>query len=373
MLIWLAVHTCWQTTAMRTFSTRSPEISKRVFSWAGFIYLGRGMMPMMWGIAALAMLGPSQNSLEAMPRMLATILPSGVLGLVVAGMLAATMSVNSSYLLGWSAIIAQDIIGPLRKKPLTSLAAGDAKSRRQSFREPVRDGVGLVVHAAGTNLFLSQHDGYDLSVGNTGGGGCRTVLESSFYAGWIPGDGGRRDRDHWLLFLQDSSQLRRSGSVRTGGDRYDRGLAGERAARLRRRRFREHLCTCDRYLGSLLLLAMLLCRALWAQDTPVYFDADPGLARLGSGPEGFWLSNAALRLSVKVSGSRVTGLEFENLLARTGSLAAMLPFTLLLGDGSVLPASALRMLGEPKVVEVDPQPDASRLAERIAGGRPSLN
>jgi len=72
-------------------------------------------------MAALALLGPQKNSLEAMPRMLATILPSGVLGLVVAGMLAATMSVNSSYLLGWSAIIAQDIIGPLRKKPFTSL------------------------------------------------------------------------------------------------------------------------------------------------------------------------------------------------------------------------------------------------------------
>ena len=120
VLIWLAVHTCWQTTAMRTFSTRSPEVTQRVFSWAGFIFLGRGMMPMMWGIAALAMLGPAQNSLEAMPKMLATILPSGVLGLVVAGMLAATMSVNSSYLLGWSAIIAQDIILPLHRRPLSS-------------------------------------------------------------------------------------------------------------------------------------------------------------------------------------------------------------------------------------------------------------
>lgn len=120
VLVWLAIHTCWQTTAMRTFSTRSPEVSKRVFSWAGFIFLGRGMMPMMWGIAALALLGPKQNSLEAMPRMLATILPSGILGLVVAGMLAATMSVNSSYLLGWSSIIAQDIILPLRRRPLTS-------------------------------------------------------------------------------------------------------------------------------------------------------------------------------------------------------------------------------------------------------------
>ena len=121
VLIWLAVHTCWQTTAMRTFSTRSPEVAKRVFTWAGFIFLGRGMMPMMWGIAALATLGPAQNSLEAMPKMLATILPSGVLGLVVAGMLAATMSVNSSYLLGWSAIIAQDIILPWRRRPLSSL------------------------------------------------------------------------------------------------------------------------------------------------------------------------------------------------------------------------------------------------------------
>jgi SSS family solute:Na+ symporter len=52
--------------------------------------------------------------------MLAGILPSGVLGLVVAGMLAATMSVNSSYLLGWSSIIAQDIVVPLREKELTS-------------------------------------------------------------------------------------------------------------------------------------------------------------------------------------------------------------------------------------------------------------
>jgi SSS family solute:Na+ symporter len=119
ILLWMAVDTCWQTTAMRTFSARDPEISRKVFSWTGFIFFGRGMMPMLWGIAALAYLGPQQDSLEAMPTMLAKILPAGILGLVVAGMLAATMSVNSSYLLGWSAIIAQDIIQPLRSKPLS--------------------------------------------------------------------------------------------------------------------------------------------------------------------------------------------------------------------------------------------------------------
>ncbi len=116
----LAGDACWQTTAMRGFATRDPETSRKVFYWTGFIFLGLGLLPMQWGIAALVMLGPNQNSLEAMPTLLAKILPAGVLGLVVSGMLAATMSVNSSYLLGWSSIIAQDIVQPLRQTPLSS-------------------------------------------------------------------------------------------------------------------------------------------------------------------------------------------------------------------------------------------------------------
>jgi len=141
VLLWFSVHTCWQTTAMRMFATRSAETSKRVMTWTGFIFLGRGMLPMLWGIAALTMFGtgaidqgvPSPvvdgqtlAPIDAMPAMLATILRPGVKGLVVAGMLAATMSVNSSYLLGWSAVISQDIILPLRrvlkKPPLDSRA-----------------------------------------------------------------------------------------------------------------------------------------------------------------------------------------------------------------------------------------------------------
>jgi SSS family solute:Na+ symporter len=135
LLFWLSMDTCWQTTAMRTFSARDPETSRKVFQWTGFIFLGRGMLPMLWGIGALALLGPHYNSLEAMPVMVSRILPSGILGLVVAGMLAATMSVNSSYLLGWSSVIAQDIVAPLRKAPLAP--------RRQVF-----------VNRA-TNLFVS--------------------------------------------------------------------------------------------------------------------------------------------------------------------------------------------------------------------------
>ncbi|HKQ05426.1 MAG TPA: sodium:solute symporter family protein [Blastocatellia bacterium] len=141
VLLWFSVHTCWQTTAMRMFATRSAETSKRVMTWTGFIFLGRGMLPMLWGIAALTMFGTGAIKegvpapvvdgqtlvpIDAMPAMLAAILRPGVKGLVVAGMLAATMSVNSSYLLGWSAVISQDVILPLRrvlrKPPLDSRA-----------------------------------------------------------------------------------------------------------------------------------------------------------------------------------------------------------------------------------------------------------
>src|SRR5215813_1820956 len=141
VLLWFSVHTCWQTTAMRMFSTKDPETSKRVMTWTGFIFLGRGVLPMLWGIAALTLFGtgtltggvpaPVVNGhtlapIDAMPAMLANILGPGIRGIVVAGMLAATMSVNSSYLLGWSSVISQDVIMPLRrvlgKGPLSSRA-----------------------------------------------------------------------------------------------------------------------------------------------------------------------------------------------------------------------------------------------------------
>ena len=144
VLLWFSLHTCWQTTAMRMFSTKSPETSQKVMTWTGFIFLGRGMLPMLWGIAALTLFGtgaltsgvpqPVVNSqalapIDAMPAMLAQILGPGIRGIVVAGMLAATMSVNSSYLLGWSSVISQDVILPIRQ----ALGKGPLSSRKQIF------------------------------------------------------------------------------------------------------------------------------------------------------------------------------------------------------------------------------------------------
>ena len=48
-----------------------------------------------------------------MPRFLGILLPSGLLGLVTAGMLAAFMSTHDSYLLCWSSVLTQDVFAPL--------------------------------------------------------------------------------------------------------------------------------------------------------------------------------------------------------------------------------------------------------------------
>src|SRR5438034_1850150 len=95
VLLWFSLHTCWQTTAMRMFSTKSPETSQRVMTWTGFIFLGRGMLPMLWGIAALTLFGVGRTDhgiplpvvggqelapIDAMPAMLATILGPGIKG-----------------------------------------------------------------------------------------------------------------------------------------------------------------------------------------------------------------------------------------------------------------------------------------------------
>jgi Na+/proline symporter len=185
VLLWVALMTVWQSVAMRTFSTKDPAVGKKMFTLTGFLFLGRALIPMLWGIAALAFfwgraepvaapasptplvqvqqldahvgetfradldagrLGralPQVDLLErlareekglspeatrfadaarerrgeiglvAMPWMLAATLPPGLLGLVVAGMLAASISTYAGYFLGWSAIIAQDVVAPV--------------------------------------------------------------------------------------------------------------------------------------------------------------------------------------------------------------------------------------------------------------------
>ena len=109
----------WAPIVVRAFSSENPEVGKKIFRRTGLLFLGRAILPMMWGIATLAYFkGQQFVPIEGTPLFLRDVLPIGIKGLVVAGMLAASMSTYSGYLLAWSSIISEDIVIPLRNRPL---------------------------------------------------------------------------------------------------------------------------------------------------------------------------------------------------------------------------------------------------------------
>ena len=118
----LAAVVTWQTVIQRVLSARTSSIARKIYTRTSFYFVGRFLIPAFWGMAALATLGindSSYSSLQAMPIFLSSLLPTGLIGLVIAAMLAAEMSTDSSYLLTWSNILYNDLICPLRKQPFS--------------------------------------------------------------------------------------------------------------------------------------------------------------------------------------------------------------------------------------------------------------
>ena len=107
----------WQTIIARVLAAKDTNTGRKVYTRTSFFFVCRFLIPGIWGIAALASLGPVTNTLEAMPHYLSTAVPAGLMGILVAAMLAADMSTDSSYMLTWCSVIYNDILAPFRKRP----------------------------------------------------------------------------------------------------------------------------------------------------------------------------------------------------------------------------------------------------------------
>jgi SSS family solute:Na+ symporter len=108
----------WQTTIARLLAAKDTQTGQRIYTRTSFFFVCRFLIPGIWGIAALATLSPAMvgdNTLYAMPKFLSTFVPMGLMGVLIAAMLAADMSTDSSYMLCWGGVIYQDIMGPFRK------------------------------------------------------------------------------------------------------------------------------------------------------------------------------------------------------------------------------------------------------------------
>ncbi|MBP7825702.1 MAG: Sodium/glucose cotransporter [Verrucomicrobia bacterium ADurb.Bin118] len=121
-----AVVTTWQTTISRVLACKDEHTAKRMYRRTSFYFVGRFALPGLWGAAALVYfsfnggLPEGLDSLTAMPAYLCKILPVGLIGMVIAGMLAAEMSTDSGYLLTWATVIYNDLIMPVVKRPLAA-------------------------------------------------------------------------------------------------------------------------------------------------------------------------------------------------------------------------------------------------------------
>ena len=109
----------WQTTIARVLSAKDTRTGLKVYTRTSFFFVCRFILPGLLGIAALATLAPDalpgDKSALAMPVFLSTHVPVGLMGLVVAAMLAADMSTDSSYMLTWGSVIYNDLLAPFRR------------------------------------------------------------------------------------------------------------------------------------------------------------------------------------------------------------------------------------------------------------------
>lgn len=149
-----AVALTWQTVIARVLSAKDARTAGRVYTRTSFYFVCRWLIPGVWGMAALATLTASSfdalpiptggdPSLYAMPAFLATFVPVGLMGLLVAAMLAADMSTDSSYMLTWGSVIYNDLLAPFRRR------SGRAWSERRGLAINR-----LIVAGIGVYLFI---------------------------------------------------------------------------------------------------------------------------------------------------------------------------------------------------------------------------
>lgn len=126
----------WQTMIARVLAARDTKTARKVYSRTSFFFVCRFILPGIWGMAALATLSPTvlqslipadqlaamspdeistKVSSLAMPHFLSLYVPTGLMGLLIAAMLAADMSTDSSYMLTWGGVIYNDIMAPFRR------------------------------------------------------------------------------------------------------------------------------------------------------------------------------------------------------------------------------------------------------------------
>ena len=139
-LVFFSAALCWTPEATRALTSRDARATMRTFLFASPGQFVRLAVPALWAVAAFAyvsqrpeltayffpegLAGPpdAAHAAKAMPLLIGKVVPTGLLGVLTAGLVAAFMSTHDSYLLGWASIITRDVVCPLAGRPVTARA-----------------------------------------------------------------------------------------------------------------------------------------------------------------------------------------------------------------------------------------------------------
>lgn len=118
-LVAFAAILTWQTIITRVLAAKDAKTGQKIYIGTSPYWIVRFALPAIFGIAAFYYFSKEgispASDIMAMPNLIAVGVPVGLLGILVAAMLAADMSTNSSYLLAWSSVIYNDILQPVHK------------------------------------------------------------------------------------------------------------------------------------------------------------------------------------------------------------------------------------------------------------------
>ena len=119
IFIGFAIILTWQTIITRVLAAKDTHTGRQIYMRTAPYWIVRFTLPAVLGISALYYFAkhgpPPESDILAMPNLIAIYVPVGLMGILVAAMLAADMSTNSSYLLAWSSVIYNDILEPLHR------------------------------------------------------------------------------------------------------------------------------------------------------------------------------------------------------------------------------------------------------------------
>ena len=103
----------------RALAAKDPATARFAYVFTGCNYIVFGACVAFLGMAAATLLPGLDSQDEALPELIAQVLPEGVRSLILTAILAATMSTSSSFLAAASALAVQDLYEPVFGKKAT--------------------------------------------------------------------------------------------------------------------------------------------------------------------------------------------------------------------------------------------------------------